>query len=80
MSAAQVDSSSFEKNLRDHWALLLQPSFSCFTNCRTLIQRNSVLLLFDVVFQFHNFSITSSCIFSERTALTSIFFSFIVKI
>ena len=58
---------------------ILRPLVTLMRNCRTLIQGNSVLLFSDGAFQFHNFSINASCIFCfQRTALTSIFFSFVV--
>ena len=51
MSAAPLDSASFDKKLQDPWALLLWPSFFCGRNYRILVQRNSVLPFFDKEFK-----------------------------
>ena len=79
MSVALLDSVYFNKKLQDLWALLLGPSFSCWRNFRTLAQSNSVFLFFVGAFLFHNFSINSTSVFFQGTALTSIFFSFVVR-
>ena len=79
MLTAPLDTGSFDKKLQDPWALLFRPSFSCGRNCRTLVQSNSVLLFFDGTFQFHNFSINSSCIFFSKNSLNQYILQFCCK-
>ena len=80
MSVAALDSGYFDEKLQDPWALLLQPSFSCKRNFRTLVQSNSTLIFFDYTFQFHHFSIETSCCFLEGTVWITIFFSFVERL
>ena len=50
-SAAALDRVSIDKKQQHPQALIFRPSFFCGTTCRTLVQRNSVLLIFDNEFK-----------------------------
>ena len=61
MSGAPLDSGSFDQKLAEPWALLLRSSFSCGTNCSTLVQSNSILRFFDQ--EFKKATLKHTCLF-----------------